>query len=386
MALDLISMMDADLRGDSSPRPFGNEMNIVQIDIDDLDEHPNNQEIYEMKDLSVIAESIYTGKLQSPLIVTPKGSCRYTIISGHRRFNAYRILYEKHGKAFQRIPCVIREYDDDRLAIVDMIEANMTARDMSDWERMRQAVEYEKVLISLKNSGKLKGDIRQRIAEKMNVGDGTIGRYLAIDRNLKNKFLRNLLKNGRIGVTVAYTMSSCSMKYQNQVEQEITNGNMELTLEWARQYKKWSEQEAEAERERMNPSFNFDVEDENGEEISQENTEGTNDTESIPPVPAQVSEKTAATETNRNMVDSDTTYNTLNNSNEDCTSEESLPEGRPNTAHTREIKRAYEDIDEDLQELISEYEADEEMEQVWILESLRRHLAKMREWIGIDKR
>lgn len=161
------------------------------------------------------------------------------------------------------------------------------------------------------------------------------------------------------------------------------NGNMELTLEWARQYKKWSEQEAEAERERMNPSFNFDVEEENGEEISKENAEGTNDTESIPPVPAQVSEKTAATETNRNMVDSDTTYNTLNNSNEGCTSEESLPERRPNTAHTREIKRAYEDIDEDLQELISEYEADEEMEQVWILERLRKHLAKLREWIGI---
>lgn len=391
MALDLISMMDADLRGDSSPRPFGNEMNIVQIDIDDLDEHPNNQEIYEMKDLSVIAESIYTGKLQSPLIVTPKGSCRYTIISGHRRFNAYRILYEKHGKAFQKIPCVIREYDDDRLAIVDMIEANMTARDMSDWERMRQAVEYEKVLISLKNSGKLKGDIRQRIAEKMNVGDGTIGRYLAIDRNLKNKFLRNLLRNGRIGVTVAYAMSSCSMKYQNQAEKEITNGNMELTLEWARQYKKWSEQEAEAERERMNPSFNFDVEDETGgieahenngrEGCTKENdTKVADDTEGITSFDSTSKDGGSEGSSTKEHFDNAPHTESIKQK------ESGEVQERPNTAHTREIKRAYEDIDEDLQELISEYEADEEMEQVWILESLRRHLAKMREWIGIDKR
>lgn len=111
------------------------EPQLQYIDIDQLDAH--NANFYDVSNLDTLADSIAMDGLQQPLVVTPGQDGRYTVISGHRRRAAIRKLVEEEGREdLRRVPCLVRVYQSQALAELQLIMANSTARVLTSAEVM----------------------------------------------------------------------------------------------------------------------------------------------------------------------------------------------------------------------------------------------------------
>ena len=85
--------------------------------------------------LEELAESIRTQGVVQPIVVTPKGEDRYTIIAGERRWRASRRAGLDH------VPIVVREVEDDRqlleMALVENVQrADLNAIEEAEAYRM----------------------------------------------------------------------------------------------------------------------------------------------------------------------------------------------------------------------------------------------------------
>ena len=99
---------------------------IFQIEVDRIDPHPQNPR-KDLGDLTELTESIRkSGILQNLTVVPKEGETRrYTVVIGHRRLAAAKLLKLK------TIPCVIAQDMDEREQIATMIAENMQRADLT---------------------------------------------------------------------------------------------------------------------------------------------------------------------------------------------------------------------------------------------------------------
>lgn len=194
---------------------------IMMIDIDDL--LPSNENFYQVDDS--LKQSIELVGVLQPLLVDRPENGKYKVLAGHRRRLAVLSLL-KEGKEERRyVPCVYKEDGvADRLAI---IMANRF-REKTDWEKMMEIVEVEKLAQELKQDYGLKGRSRDVTARLMGISQAQIGRYKAIYNNL-NKGLMEKFKAGILGFSVVSELCSLSGEQQKNAER-LMKGNGTLTL------------------------------------------------------------------------------------------------------------------------------------------------------------
>ena len=241
---------------------------ITMIPITEL--RPNGGNFYDTSNFEDLADSIEFNGLLEPLCVFRRGqgTGSYVIFSGHRRFKALRLLYEKSGFAkWTEVPCIVYPdpHDANRETVM-LIHANSTGRVLSNWEKAQQARRLKEALVAMREGGaELPGRIRDLVAEEMQMSASKLARLEAIGNNLKFPGFADAWRDGKLGESVAYEISKLSMDKQMDVwDGMVSAGKSEQTLS-IKDVEQFSADDAGAARV-SDAVFNSDT---NGETIPQ---------------------------------------------------------------------------------------------------------------------
>lgn len=207
---------------------------ITMIPITEL--RPNGGNFYDTSNFEDLADSIELNGLLEPLCVFRRGqgTGHYVIFSGHRKFKALRLLYEKSGFAkWTEVPCIVfpDPHDANRETVM-LIHANSTGRILSNWEKAEQARRLKEALVAMREGGaELPGRIRDLVAEEMQMSASKLARLEAIGNNLKFPGFADAWRDGKLGESVAYEISKLPMDKQMDVwDGMVSAGKSEKTL------------------------------------------------------------------------------------------------------------------------------------------------------------
>ena len=147
---------------------------------------------------------------------------KFIIISGHRRFKCYQRLAAE-DEAFLKIPAVVKPIRDDLKARLMLLEANTTARETTDYEKMEAVKVYGEILDEMKAAGvEMPGRRREHIAAALGMSKTQVGRFEHIEKCLTDENKEELRK-GNLGVSVADKLASMPPEKQNEI-MEKTGG------------------------------------------------------------------------------------------------------------------------------------------------------------------
>lgn len=193
---------------------------ITMIPITEL--RPNGGNFYDTSNFEDLADSIELNGLLEPLCVFRRGqgTGSYVIFSGHRRYKALRLLYEKSGfEKWTEVPCIVYPdpHDANRETVM-LIHANSTGRVLSNWEKAQQALRLKKALVAMREGGaELPGRIRDLVAEEMQMSASKLARLEAIGNRLTYRPWVELWKAGELNESVAYRLSMLEWEEQKRV-------------------------------------------------------------------------------------------------------------------------------------------------------------------------
>lgn len=186
-------------------------LKVIPIKLDKLTPSKNN--FYTVDNVDELKTSIEIFGVLQNLTVKPLDNGMYEIISGHRRYKACTELVAEGKTEFEYVPCGIQSERDEIKENIILIMANSTTRELSDYEKMKQAEELRKNFEILKKRENLPGRVRDLVADALNTSATQIGRLNAIDNNLSPEF-KEEFKDGKIGVSAAYELSGMSKEKQ----------------------------------------------------------------------------------------------------------------------------------------------------------------------------
>lgn len=241
MSFDITSV----LKGVSDP-DTGMEQ-ISYLPVDKLDPDENN--FYSLEGIDWLADNIATIGLQQPIRVRPGSEAgRYTIVSGHRRLAAIRILLDSEdgsGDSFRKgVPCIVETGKASAaLQELRLIFANASTRIMGPAEISRQAERVEALLYQLKEEGMdFPGRMRDHVAEACQVSKTKIARLHAIRANLDPVFLK-YFDSGELAEETAYQLQRLPKEIQAAAGEQLASGKRkiptsEVVTEVNRRYEK----------------------------------------------------------------------------------------------------------------------------------------------------
>ncbi len=180
---------------------------------------PSKDNIYGMRGIEELAANIeMLGLLHNLDVKEADEAGFYEIISGERRFQACKLLYESGNKEFATVPCKVEAITENKaISELKLLYANAAARELTDYEKTYQAGRIKEILQTLKKDGyKFKGRMRDIVAEMLDVSPAQMGRMESINKNLSPEF-KEEFKAGNIGITTAYELSG-----QSEAEQAAT--------------------------------------------------------------------------------------------------------------------------------------------------------------------
>lgn len=196
---------------------------ITMIPITEL--RPNGGNFYDTSNFEDLADSIELNGLLEPLCVFRRGqgTGSYVIFSGHRRYKALRLLYEKSGfERWTEVPCIVYpDPHDANREMVMLIHANSTGRILSNWEKAQQARRLKEALVAMREGGaELPGRIRDLVAEEMQMSASKLARLEAIGKNLTEVRFAKAWREGRLNESVAYELSKLPETRQKEAWDE----------------------------------------------------------------------------------------------------------------------------------------------------------------------
>lgn len=207
----------ADLLNSQSKKPTAQArpaFEIRHIPIEKL--KPSEKNIYGMRGIEELAANIeMLGLLHNLDVKEADTAGYYEIISGERRYQACKLLYEGGNQDFATIPCKVEAPTEDKaLEELKLLYANAAARELTDYEKTYQAGRIKELLQDLKKDGyKFKGRMREIVADMLEVSPAQMGRMESINKNLSAEFAEEF-KAGKIGITTAYELSGQSKEQQ----------------------------------------------------------------------------------------------------------------------------------------------------------------------------
>lgn len=196
---------------------------ITMIPITEL--RPNGGNFYDTSNFEDLADSIELNGLLEPLCVFRRGqgTGHYVIFSGHRRYKALRLLYEKSGfEKWTEVPCIVfpDPHDANRETVM-LIHANSTGRVLSNWEKAQQARRLKEALVAMREGGaELPGRIRDLVAGEMQMSASKLARLEAIGNNLTEVRFAKAWREGRLNESVAYELSKLPKARQKEAWDE----------------------------------------------------------------------------------------------------------------------------------------------------------------------
>lgn len=203
---------------------------------------PSKDNFYSVEDVKDLKQSIELLGILQPLLVSNEEDGKRRIIAGHRRRLAIMQLVDEGKERFRYVPIMVKPTKN---AILDRLALIMTNRfrEKTDWEKMTESIETEKLVLELKEQMDIPGRTRDLLAEIIDASPAQLGRYKAIYNNLIAELMAEF-KTDKIGVSVIYEISGLEPEWQKQAL-EVFRENGTLTLPDVKAIKK--KQEAAAQ-------------------------------------------------------------------------------------------------------------------------------------------
>lgn len=179
--------------------------------------HEDERNFYTVDKVEELAANIQSCGLMDPLRVR-KSEDGYTIVSGHRRAAALRLLAAEDSK-FEEVACIIETGDiPEQLQELRLIFANSATRDMSSADKAKQAERVEVLLYELKEQGmEFPGRMRDRVAEACRISRSKLGRLQNIQRNLAPCY-KTLWEAGELPEDTADALASMPEDVQERIK------------------------------------------------------------------------------------------------------------------------------------------------------------------------
>lgn len=188
-------------------------LKVIAISINDL--IPSSDNFYSVEHITELKNSIEMFGVLQNLTVKPLEGGKYRIIAGHRRHRACAELVAEGKTEYEYVPCGIQAERDEIKERILLIMTNSTTRELSDWERMKQAEELNKYFSILKKRDNLPGRVRDLVAEALNTSSTQVARMGAIAKNLTPELTAEF-KAGRLGLSAAYELSGMDQDRQRE--------------------------------------------------------------------------------------------------------------------------------------------------------------------------
>ncbi|GHU52716.1 hypothetical protein AGMMS49975_09080 [Clostridia bacterium] len=190
------------------------EFTVKMIEIDKL--IPNSENFYSMSEIEVLAEDIERQGLKHNLVVTPVSNGQYKIISGHRRYQAVIFLRQEGRYLSLRLPCFVSNEKSDDEQMQDLIMLNVTGREISDSERLKQYEHLKRILEARKENGEKFGRIREKIAEMLKVSVGQISKIEHIENNAVDE-VKQAIEDGSLSISTANEIAKLDEDEQREL-------------------------------------------------------------------------------------------------------------------------------------------------------------------------
>ena len=247
-----------------------NAFSVVMLDVEDL--MPSKDNFYSTENIDELATAIeLSGCIEQNLVVKPEAHGKYEVIAGHRRRLAALKLVEEGKEEYRKVPCRIKKESDEIRDRLSLIFTNATARQLTDWEKVKQAEELKEVLIQYKkalqeeNKDKPKeereriGRVREIVAQMLNTSTTQIGRMEAISNNLSQDFKEELEK-GNIGISTAHELSRLDEEGQKKAyEQYEEKGELHIKDVKSEEKEEITDEQAEKAQEAIKDAIKGEV-------------------------------------------------------------------------------------------------------------------------------
>jgi hypothetical protein len=202
---------------------------------------PTQENFYNTRNIEKLKASIkITGYLMQPILIENVNE-KDQVLAGHRRRLCCIDLINEGDTRFEKVPCMyaseIKIPGMETLSLEDkekiepilrqfkVIQTN-NYRDKSDWEKMQEFLEMEKIVKQFKESMGLKGNLRDELKELMGISGGQYSRYKKISNNLIEELMKEF-KEERIKISVADAVASLEPELQQQAyEIFMENGTL----------------------------------------------------------------------------------------------------------------------------------------------------------------
>ncbi|MGN0619248.1 MAG: ParB/RepB/Spo0J family partition protein [Ruminiclostridium sp.] len=188
---------------------------LKMIDIDLIE--PNKNNFYEMSEIEALADDIERQGLMTALVVSEQNGGKYELISGHRRLVALKSLIADGRRRNGKVPCFIKGAKPNTETELDLIMLNATQRKYSDADTMREYEELTRIFKELEAEGKtIKGRIRDRIAEALNVSPAQVGKLDNIKHNAIPD-VEQAVKAGDLSISTANEVAKLAPEKQQEI-------------------------------------------------------------------------------------------------------------------------------------------------------------------------
>ena len=184
----------------------------VNINIDNL--VPSKDNFYKIDNLEDLKKSIELVGVQQNLVVKELENGKYQIITGHRRYAASKELVEEGKDQFKSLPCLIYQNKNNKDDELIFLFTNSTTRELTDWEKTKQAEKLKEVLANYK--GKFQGRKRDIIAQMLNTSPTQVARMDSINNNLIPG-LQEEFKEDNLNISAAYEASTLPKEKQKEI-------------------------------------------------------------------------------------------------------------------------------------------------------------------------
>lgn len=247
-----------------------NAFSVVMLDVEDL--LPSRDNFYSTENIDELAAAIeLSGCIEQNLVVKPQAHGKYEVIAGHRRRLAALKLVGEGREEYRKVPCHIRKESDELRDRLSLIFTNATSRQLTDWEKVRQAEKLKEVLTEYKkalyeeNKDKPKeereriGRIREIVAQMLNTSTTQVGRMEAISNNLSHDFKEELEK-GNINISTAHELSRLDEEGQKKAyEQYEEKGELHIKDVRAEEKEEITDEQAEKAQEAIKDAIRGEV-------------------------------------------------------------------------------------------------------------------------------
>ena len=194
------------------------EEKVEQRNIDDLQPHPSNNQIYQkqFENLDKLEKSIKQHGQLEPIVITSKN----TIISGHRRFKVLKKL------DFRVVNVRVRDFDNEIEALINFnVQREKRGEDIANEIKFLEREVYSKIKRGRKKvgSGNQKVDKLSDYAKRFEISRTSASYLLQIEKNCPNLIKRIKLKgnvDGDLTIKKALDLCKTPNKTSNQIKSD----------------------------------------------------------------------------------------------------------------------------------------------------------------------